>query len=949
MAKDLQIKITASDGASSVFTKIGSSASKAGQDIASSSQTAASGMGELGTAASTASTNMKSFSDAGTQIGTGLGLLATSLGIYSQSVIDNDRNMANLTRTYGDAAQGFADLADQLQDTTIFKNDEVIAAANSFGTLARNYGLTTDQIKELIRVSADLAAANGLSLTDAATRVQAAIRGEAESAEALGLTMNQTSIDTGNLTLSMTNAEAGQFRYNAILKQAAFAQGAAAEQAQTTSGKIKQLANDVQDAAQRFVDFTGPVGPAVAGLSSFGLEAGLAVTGLVQLGRGINTAASAMGGFSAILGTGGLVLAAGAAVYGVIQLSDALNSDFNKAMSDAGKTTSTLDAAIVSLTGSLGDAQTALAFNSIDSGLDQTIADLEHIRELRIDLASARMNTDLTGAGIYDDLEATTALQNELDALVAKYGDLDAAATDATGAQTDLANILTYTGAGAKDAQARALELSQAYNSGAISLAEYAWQLNWITENFANYDAAALSAAASTEALAAQAKSFTEISKDAYDAAVAVGVLDSSLEKMRAAGADTPAFNISSNIDGSALANTFDIIVKGSQSLADSADDVAKWAAGLSDAGEGVSKLKTLFDNGSISLETYNAAMQANTDIQAANAQIQNDILAIQANQLPLMAELTQQQADYIASLADLPAEQQLVALGYLNAAESARVLELAQLAASAASGALGDTGEATATKIITAAANADPVLKAMLADMGLISEGAEGEIVVNFPNATDLNTAVDNLSASIDALTLAIGNIPPVHTETNATETQGPVDNLTGAINDIPDSHNTNITATDNASGVIGGVSQALDNINGKTANTYLNNYVTTFTTAVTSVSPPTGTSGAPIGGMTGLTISAFATGGTLMDNVPRYVNGGTHAIVGEVGPELVWLPNGAQVTNAAATKSQMMQQRKQRGGGGSINIYGPLTLQPAGTDAYDALQQAMRDGARR
>ena len=161
-------------------------------------------------------------------------------------------------------------------------------------------------------------------------------------------------------------------------------------------------------------------------------------------------------------------------------------------------------------------------------------------------------------------------------------------------------------------------------------------------------------------------------------------------------------------------------------------------------AGEGVSKLKTLFDNGSISLETYNAALQANTEIQTANASIQNDIAAIQANQLPIMAELTEQQAAYISSLADLPAQQQMVALGYLNTAESARTLELAQLAASAASGQLGDTGEATATKIITAAAQADPVLKSMLADMGLISEGADGTITVNFPNATDLTTAVD-------------------------------------------------------------------------------------------------------------------------------------------------------------------------------------------------------------
>src|SRR5690606_38708719 len=99
----------------------------------------------------------------------------------------------------GEAASQFIALADQLQSSTVFSNDQVLEAANIMGTLKRNYELTDQQIQQLIVTSADLAAVNGTTLADAAQRVAAAIRGEAESAETLGLTMNQAAIDSDNL------------------------------------------------------------------------------------------------------------------------------------------------------------------------------------------------------------------------------------------------------------------------------------------------------------------------------------------------------------------------------------------------------------------------------------------------------------------------------------------------------------------------------------------------------------------------------------------------------------------------------------------------------------------------------------------------------------------------------------------------------------------------------
>jgi hypothetical protein len=408
---------------------------------------------------------------------------------------------------------------------------------------------------------------------------------------------------------------------------------------------------------------------------------------------------------------------------------------------------------------------------------------------------------------------------------------------------------------------------------------------------------------------------------------------------LQAAGLDSLAIDVAVNLDRSALQSTFDIIVGGTNRLAQSSQAVADWSDSLANAEDGLSVLGELYENQLIELDQYSAGMAANTRIQEANAAIQEEILAIQANHLPLMAELTEQQREYIEGLGDLSAEQQIAALGFMDASQSAKAMELAYLAADAASGALGETGEATASKIITAAANADPVMKQMLLDMGLISEGAEGEVVVNFPNATSVTDSVDALKASIDALTLAIGGTPPVDTSTNASETQAEVDSLTGAIIGIPDSHNTSITATDNASGVISGVISSLNSI---PAVTYASVVVTTTQSGLPAGTPIGGAIG---GGATGRTIPFNA--GTVLDGVPAFAGGGTLALVGEAGPELVRLPTGAQVTSNPATRTQLATMTR-RGPEGAVIINGPVTLQPAGSDAYSAIRRAALARAR-
>jgi hypothetical protein len=250
---------------------------------------------------------------------------------------------------------------------------------------------------------------------------------------------------------------------------------------------------------------------------------------------------------------------------------------------------------------------------------------------------------------------------------------------------------------------------------------------------------------------------------------------------------------------------------------------------------------------------------------------VQEDLLRIQAKQAPILADAADAQAKYVDQLADMPAKQQEVALGWMDQNEAAKANAALNLAAAAAAGEYGAAGEAAATAAITAQAQADPAFKAMLTDMGVISQGANGEIVVNFPTASQVHDDTVNLTASIDALTIALGGIPP----------------------------NVNTYITADYSSLAAGVEGAqamLNSIDGRTVTTYV-------TTQYLGQTLP---------GQLG-----YATGGVIPHAQHGMMGDGRTVIVGEAGPEIVKLPGGSLVTPSGASKEMM------RGGGGNITIH--------------------------
>src|SRR6478752_5879300 len=305
MADEIKVTITGKDGVSKVFQEVAKSADSMQKSISKDASAAGTSLNKMSTDAKTASSSTsQSFGDMSRGFGVAGAAIGASIALFSRDIVTNQQNVATLTRTYGDAAGQLQAFAQQIQSSTTFSSESAIASANAFGTLVRNYGLSVDQVQQLISVSADLAATSGLSLEDTSMRVQAAIRGEGEAAEALGLTMNQQSIDRDNLTLTMSNQEAAQFRLNALLEQSTFAQGAAGDKAETTAGQIAQLNNKFQDMARGALEATGPLPEIVAGITSIGAQSGLAIAGLGQLAASMGKVAVAFKGMQAAEGAG---------------------------------------------------------------------------------------------------------------------------------------------------------------------------------------------------------------------------------------------------------------------------------------------------------------------------------------------------------------------------------------------------------------------------------------------------------------------------------------------------------------------------------------------------------------------------------------------------------------------------------------------------------------------
>jgi|GEM_PF-6211236 len=378
------------------------------------------------------------------------------------------------------------------------------------------------------------------------------------------------------------------------------------------------------------------------------------------------------------------------------------------------------------------------------------------------------------------------------------------------------------------------------------------------------------------------------------------------------------------------------VVLGGMDNLGGGVERVSTALGELTTAGDdgGLSQLKQLAEDGRISWMEYESAVAAANDATAANTSTQASLGVILANQAPLLADLAEGQASYVAGLADLSAEEQLLALAYMDSAAAGKVLELQTLAISAANGELGAGGGEFAASIIEGAAQADPILKAMLVDMDLISVDREGNISVNM--AGDAVTEVEALTTTLQQLQGAIevivnidlnddsvvGWVPPelpaATADLNANTVPGD-EAVSGALTTWASMAATP-TIYANTAPADGSVATSVANADAQSATIDINAYTGPYYANLPATGQVLGTNYIYVETVSlARGIGPHLHGGMVEPAAHGRMPGSAMTLVGETGPELVSLPYGSSVTPASATKARLGNRG---GGGGDVYI---------------------------
>jgi hypothetical protein len=153
------------------------------------------------------------------------------------------------------SAAGWEDTIKDLQQTLrIFSETDLRNASARTIDMTKRLGLSAEQMKKVIQVSADLSSGK-TNLVDGVERVTAALRGEAEASEYLGLTLNEDYVKgwhaannaTGKAWKDLTDLEKAQVRYNILLEQASPSFGRAAASADIYSGALQEMGTNYGD------------------------------------------------------------------------------------------------------------------------------------------------------------------------------------------------------------------------------------------------------------------------------------------------------------------------------------------------------------------------------------------------------------------------------------------------------------------------------------------------------------------------------------------------------------------------------------------------------------------------------------------------------------------------------------------------------------------------------
>lgn len=172
----------------------------------------------------------------------------------------------------------------------IYSKSDLQAATARTVDMTKRLGMSADQMEKIIELSGDLSAGK-TTLVGGIERVTAALRGEAEASEYLGLTLNETFVKSWyeargamqGAWKDLSDLEKAQVRYQVFLEQAIPLQGKAAESVETYAGAIALIKKTMSDGIGQNEDL---------------------VASLVQVAAVLNENADELGDFASKIATG---------------------------------------------------------------------------------------------------------------------------------------------------------------------------------------------------------------------------------------------------------------------------------------------------------------------------------------------------------------------------------------------------------------------------------------------------------------------------------------------------------------------------------------------------------------------------------------------------------------------------------------------------------------------
>lgn len=892
MAETLTVQITAKDGATQVFKAVASNAQNVGEAVENAGKQGKKGMDDLGRSAEENADRMSRLRAEATAIGAVFGVVASAAIKAGAAYKDQRLDVQSLQDQYGTAADEILNFTEVMQDSLNTSNDAARDVALTFATLFRNYEMTETQIQSLMERTADIASARGRNAVEVSQMIQNALRGEAEYIEQIGVTLNETFVASeyaarglGNWNTLTDEAAKAQFRYVLLLEQTADTQGRAAEEAQRAGGQFREFINEVQDGAQAFGEFLGPVGEVAAEMAPIAMALPVVTAGVGNLATSLRNSRTAMAALGMAFNPVTLGLAAltvtGIATWNMFQEGRERAERLEDALISLGDVATNLrlggrDQEATFVTGFIADLEEAQQLskewiNDLDlmMGLSQTRAmqggyqwEIDQVYELQeayelgsdhaVQFADAQTKI---GAAFADSRVDHAALNAELDRLhqqflaqeitLDEYADgvidiatnidrfrvsIAAATTDISALRSELDRLINSTVEGGSSigtmeeafgfftqgvedgtisaTQLRAIltQLDRELYNGAITWEEYEAAVIATAQGLETAGNAGTSLAASLDDVEfgleegdKSAEQFTETLGKMVEEAQAAE------EALNAAGAAAGAFAVEYSTEFAQLTEDFisgildiaNIDMADKVNMAGLGTDATEAAAAIGEVGaaldsvlsiynqidalgqrmsraggiadalfgkdgdpyDGVGPLRDVFDAGLISVEQFNQAIADGIAIQDAAAESSLYLNKIRTDQLPVLRETTEAYLAQIEAISAMSAEDQMVALGWMDDAMQGRVEQFTEMISLMNN--FGAEGEAAMQQVVNGIAATDPVLTAMLEDLGLIEQQLDGSYTLSL-DAEGAVSDIERLTASIDALTLALGGVPP-------------------------------------------------------------------------------------------------------------------------------------------------------------------------------------------